>query len=143
MRLFFGFLSGLVFGIGLVLSGMSNPAKVLNFLDIFGAWDPSLAFVMGGAALTAFVGYRLAWRQKRPVLLPDFEIPTASQIDGKLLTGAAVFGIGWGIGGFCPGPAWTALAFAAPGTLIFVPMMLIGIFIGRRLKSNPFATRSA
>ena len=143
MRLFFGFLSGLVFGLGLILSGMANPAKVLNFLDIFGAWDPSLAFVMGGAALTAFIGYRLAWRQERPVLLPDFDIPTASDIDGRLLTGAAVFGIGWGIGGFCPGPAWTALTLGAPGTLIFVPMMLIGVFIGRRLKSNPFATRSA
>ncbi|HEY9040174.1 MAG TPA: DUF6691 family protein [Roseovarius sp.] len=143
MRIFFGFLSGLVFGIGLVISGMANPAKVLNFLDVFGAWDPSLAFVMGGASLTAFVGYRLAWRQERPALLPTFDIPTASDIDGKLLTGAAVFGIGWGIGGFCPGPAWTALTIAAPGTLIFVPMMLIGIFIGRRLRSSPFATRSA
>ncbi|PVA09446.1 hypothetical protein DC366_13730 [Pelagivirga sediminicola] len=135
MRPFFGFLSGLVFGIGLILSGMADPAKVLNFLDVFGAWDPSLAFVMGGAALTAFIGYRLAWRQSAPVLLPKFDIPTASEIDVKLLTGAAVFGIGWGIGGFCPGPAWTALTLGAPGTLIFVPMMLIGVFAGRRLKS--------
>ncbi len=143
MRIFFGFLSGLVFGIGLIVSGMANPAKVLNFLDIFGAWDPSLAFVMGGASVTALVGYRLAWKQSAPLLLPSFDIPTASDIDGKLLTGAAVFGIGWGIGGFCPGPAWTALTIAAPGTLIFVPMMLIGILLGRYLKFNTFAKRSA
>jgi uncharacterized membrane protein YedE/YeeE len=143
MRIFFGFLSGLVFGIGLIISGMADPAKVLNFLDIFGAWDPSLGFVMGGASLTAFVGYRLAWRRSRPALLPSFDIPTASDIDAKLLTGAAVFGIGWGIGGFCPGPAWTALTIAAPGTLIFVPMMLIGVVVGRRLKSTSFTKRSA
>ncbi|WP_113910698.1 DUF6691 family protein [Roseovarius dicentrarchi] len=139
MRIVFGFLSGLVFGIGLIISGMANPAKVLNFLDIFGAWDPSLAFVMGGAMLTAFVGFRLAWKQSAPVLLPKFDLPTASDIDGKLLTGAAVFGIGWGIGGFCPGPAWTALTMAAPGTLVFVPMMLLGVVLGRYLKSNTFA----
>ncbi len=138
MRIFFGFLSGLVFGIGLIISGMADPAKVLNFLDIFGAWDPSLAFVMGGASLTALVGYRLVWRRSRPALLPSFDIPTASDIDAKLLTGAAVFGIGWGIGGFCPGPAWTALTIAAPGTLIFVPMMVIGVVLGRRLKSFSF-----
>ncbi|CTQ31980.1 DUF6691 family protein [Jannaschia rubra] len=135
MRVLFGFVSGLVFGLGLILSGMGNPAKVLNFLDVFGAWDPSLAFVMGGAALTAFLGYRLAWRRERPVLMADFDIPSATRIDLPLLSGAAVFGVGWGIGGFCPGPAWTALPLAAPGTLIFVPAMLIGVFAGRWLKS--------
>ncbi|WP_281968711.1 DUF6691 family protein [Roseovarius nanhaiticus] len=135
MRPLFGFLAGLVFGVGLLWSGMANPAKVLNFLDVFGAWDASLAFVMGGASLTAFIGYRLAWRQSRPLLLADFQIPTSSDIDLRLLSGAAIFGIGWGIGGFCPGPAWTALPMAAPGTLIFVPAMLIGITLGRALKS--------
>lgn len=143
MRPLFGFLSGLVFGLGLILSGMANPAKVLNFLDVFGAWDPSLAFVMGGASVTAFIGYRLAWRRERPVLLPDFDVPTSTAIDMPLLTGAALFGIGWGIGGFCPGPAWTALPMAAPGTLIFVPAMLIGIVAGRRLKSWPQTLRRA
>lgn len=139
MRALFGFIAGLIFGIGLILSGMANPAKVLNFLDVFGAWDPSLAFVMGGAALTAFVGFRLAWRLDRPVLMKTFDIPSANKIDGKLLTGAAVFGIGWGIGGFCPGPAWVALPIAAPGTLVFVPAMLIGIIAGRVLKSTNFS----
>ncbi|WP_102106990.1 DUF6691 family protein [Oceaniglobus roseus] len=137
MRPILGFLAGLVFGLGLILSGMSNPAKVLNFLDIFGAWDPSLAFVMGGAVVTTFLGYRLAWRRPAPVLLPDFDIPRRGAIDTPLLAGAALFGIGWGLGGFCPGPAWTALPLAAPGTLVFIPAMLAGIWAGRRLKSSP------
>ncbi len=137
MRAAAGFLAGLVFGLGLLLSGMANPAKVLNFLDVAGAWDPSLAFVMGGATVTAFVGYRLAWRRARPVLMPSFDLPTRRDVDRPLLAGAALFGIGWGIGGFCPGPAWTALPMAAPGTLVFVPAMLAGIWLGRRAKAAP------
>lgn len=142
MRPFFGFLTGLIFGLGLLLSGMADPAKVLNFLDVFGAWDPSLAFVMGGASFTAFIGYRLAWMRDAPVLMADFDIPTATAIDARLLTGAAVFGIGWGIGGFCPGPAWTALPMGDPGTLVFVPAMVLGIFAGQRLKRSPQVLRS-
>ncbi|WP_249219105.1 DUF6691 family protein, partial [Loktanella sp. SALINAS62] len=118
MRIILGLVSGLIFGVGLVVSGMSDPAKVLNFLDVFGAWDPSLAFVMGGASVTAFIGYRLVWRRGAPVVMDSFDLPTADRIDAPLLTGAAVFGIGWGIGGFCPGPAWTALPLAQPGTLV-------------------------
>ena len=109
MRALFGFLAGLVFGIGLVVSGMSDPAKVLNFLDVAGHWDPSLAFVMGGASVTAFLGFRLAWRRPAPLLFADFDMPANNAIDAPLLSGAVLFGIGWGIGGFCPGPAWTAL----------------------------------
>ncbi len=131
MRLLFGYLAGLIFGLGLVLSGMSNPAKVLNFLDVFGTWDPSLAFVMGGATLVTFVGYRIVWRQSAPALHHRFEVPTNTTIDARLLTGAAVFGIGWGIGGFCPGPAWTALPLLAPGTLVFIPAMIAGLWLGR------------
>lgn len=137
MRTAFGFLSGLVFGIGLLLSGMANPAKVLNFLDVAGAWDPSLAFVMGGASLTAFIGFRLTWRRQAPVLMASFDLPSSNAIDTPLLTGAAMFGIGWGIGGFCPGPAWTALPMLAPGTLAFIPAMLVGIWLGRRVKVLP------
>ncbi len=122
-----GLLAGLLFGVGLVVSGMSDPAKVLNFLDVLGTWDPSLAFVLGGASTTAWLGYRLVRRRERPVVLDAFQMPTRNDIDAPLLGGAALFGIGWGIGGFCPGPAWTALTLAAPGTLVFLPAMLVGM----------------
>ena len=145
MRLALGFFSGLVFGLGLVVSGMANPAKVLNFLDLAGTWDPSLAFVMGGAAVTAFIGYRLVWRQSAPAMGTNFDVPTNARIDRPLILGAALFGIGWGIGGFCPGPAWTALPLLAPGTLIFLPALLIGLWIGSHGKNlsvlNPEASR--
>ena len=139
MRGLAGFLSGLVFGLGLLVSGMANPAKVLNFLDLAGRWDPSLAFVMGGATLTAFLGYRLVWRRSSPALNPTFDVPQNRSIDRSLLIGAALFGIGWGIGGFCPGPAWTALALLAPGTVVFLPAMLLGLWLGTRLKAGGFA----
>lgn len=135
MRIALGFLSGLVFGLGLVISGMADPAKVLNFLDLAGSWDPSLAFVMGGATITAFIGYRLVWRRSAPVFEARFDLPTNSRIDRPLILGAALFGIGWGIGGFCPGPAWTALPLLAPGTLVFLPAMLVGLWLGTRVKS--------
>jgi uncharacterized membrane protein YedE/YeeE len=130
MRNLLGFLSGLVFGAGLLISGMVNPAKVLNFLDLAGAWDPSLAFVMGGAVVVTYLGYRLAWRRERPVLTDSFDVPSSTRIDRPLVVGAALFGIGWGVGGFCPGPAWTALPLLAPGTLAFLPMMLAGLWLG-------------
>ncbi|MDT0684093.1 MULTISPECIES: DUF6691 family protein [Roseobacteraceae] len=140
MRNAMGFVAGLIFGIGLIVSGMSDPAKVLNFLDILGPWDPSLAFVMGGASVTAFLGYRLVWRRDAPVLGKTFDLPTGTTIDAPLLTGAAIFGAGWGLGGFCPGPAWTSLAMGAPGTLVFLPAMLVGIVLADLGKS---ATRLA
>lgn len=134
-----GLLAGLLFGLGLVISGMSNPAKVLNFLDVAGAWDPSLAFVLAGAAATTFAGYRLVWRLRRPALAEAFDLPAPGRIDAPLLTGAALFGIGWGIGGYCPGPAWTALTLAAPGTLVFVPAMLLGMGLAVLAKRRPLA----
>ncbi|WOI58154.1 DUF6691 family protein [Palleronia sp. LCG004] len=137
MRTLLGFLSGLVFGLGLVVSGMSDPAKVLNFLDLAGPWDPSLAFVMAGATITAFIGYRIVWRRPAPAFEPRFEIPGRVRIDTPLILGASLFGIGWGIGGFCPGPAWTALPLLAPGTLVFLPAMLAGLWIGARARSLP------
>lgn len=143
MRILIGYLAGLIFGVGLVVSGMSNPAKVLNFLDVFGRWDPSLAFVMGGAMLVSFLGYRVVWRRPAPLLNPRFELPATSRIDARLLTGSALFGLGWGIGGFCPGPAWTALPLLAPGTLVFLPAMLAGLWLGRRPGPSFLQTKGA
>lgn len=138
MRIALGFLSGLVFGLGLVVSGMANPAKVLNFLDLAGTWDPSLAFVMGGATVTSFIGYRLVWRRPAPALETRFDVPTNTRIDRPLIVGAALFGVGWGIGGFCPGPAWTALPLLAPGTVVFLPALLAGLWLGARAKTFNF-----
>lgn len=142
MRALAGFLGGLVFGVGLIVSGMADPAKVLNFLDLFGSWDPSLIFVMGGAVLVTFVGYRLVWRRRAPLLMAEFDLPGTHGIDARLLAGSALFGIGWGIGGFCPGPALTALPLLEPGTLAFVPAMLIGIWAGVRARGSSLFTRT-
>ena len=138
MKVLSGFLGGLIFGVGLVISGMSNPAKVLNFLDVFGTWDPSLAFVMGGAVLVTFVGYRIIFRQFVPVLGAAFHLPTKQDVDGQLLSGATVFGVGWGIGGFCPGPAFTALPLMSVGILAFFPALLIGMWAGRKFPHIMF-----
>lgn len=132
MKQLFALLSGLIFGFGLIVSGMSDPAKVLNFLDLFGSWDPSLAFVMGGAILVTAPGsVLLTGRRSRPFFDNEFRIPDRADIDPKLLTGAALFGTGWGLGGFCPGPALTSLPIAAAGTLVFVPFMLAGMWLAR------------
>lgn len=122
---------GLLFGIGLVISGMSDPAKVLNFLDLAGTWDPSLAFVMGGAVIVAFFGYRLVLKRDRPIVGSSFRIPTRTELEPRIFVGPAIFGFGWGLSGFCPGPALTALGLAAPGTLIFVPAMFVGMWLAR------------
>lgn len=132
MKQIFALLSGLVFGLGLIISGMANPAKVLNFLDVFGTWDPSLAFVMGGAIAVTAPAFALLFRNWRtPCFGSTFHVPTRNDLEPKLLTGAAIFGVGWGLGGFCPGPALTALPLAATGSLIFVPFMLVGMWIAR------------
>ena len=127
MSALISFAAGLLFGIGLIVSGMSNPAKVLNFLDLAGAWDPSLMLVMAGALIVTFIGYRTVLRQSHPLFDTRFHLPLSTLIDARLIGGSALFGIGWGLGGFCPGPAITALPLAATGTLVFVPAMLIGI----------------
>lgn len=123
--------AGLIFGIGLVISGMVDPTKVQNFLDIAGTWDPSLAFVMGAAVVVTFLGYRLAFRRPAPLLDDHFDVSGSSAIDWRLLLGAGVFGIGWGLAGYCPGPALTALSQLAGGTLAFVIAMLVGIALVR------------
>ncbi|MEX3314509.1 DUF6691 family protein [Sulfitobacter sp. PS-8MA] len=141
MKQIFALLSGLIFGIGLIVSGMANPAKILNFLDVFGTWDPSLAFVMGGAIAITAPGFALLFRSRqKPLFDNSFRVPTRNDLEPKLITGAAIFGIGWGLGGFCPGPALTALPLAATGTLIFVPFMLAGMWAARHtpdISPNP------
>ena len=132
-RLLAALASGLLFGLGLTVSGMADPAKVLNFLDIAGQWDPSLAFVLGGAVAVSLIGFRVAGRG-RPLLADAFSHPSASEIDAPLLAGAAIFGIGWGLSGFCPGPAIVSATLAAPGTLVFLPAMVAGLWIGGQLK---------
>ena len=127
MRLFLSYIAGIVFGIGIALSGMANPAKVLNFFDVAGSWDPSLAFVMGGALIVTAIGYRWAWRRTAPLAGPVFDLPSATAIDARLIGGAVVFGIGWGIAGFCPGGALPALATGRSDVLIFVAALIAGI----------------
>ena len=125
-RMLSSLLCGLIFGAGLAISGMVNPAKVLGFLDITGHWDPSLLLVMGGGLAVFGIGYRLARRAGKPAFAEKFEIPTRRDIDPKLVTGAALFGIGWGLAGFCPGPALTSLAFGLPKVYVFVAAMAVG-----------------
>ncbi|MFO0475319.1 MAG: DUF6691 family protein, partial [Alphaproteobacteria bacterium] len=125
--------AGVVFGVGLIVSGMTDPAKVRNFLDLAGLWDPSLAFVMGGAVVVAFIGYRLAFASGAPLFAERFSLPTSTQIDLRLVAGAALFGIGWGLAGFCPGPALASVYSGGASAWIFVAAMLTGMWAARRL----------
>ncbi|MET3229172.1 UNVERIFIED_ORG: putative membrane protein YedE/YeeE [Burkholderia sp. 1263] len=122
-------LAGLIFGIGLIVSGMANPAKVLGFLDLAGNWDPSLAFVMGGAIAIGMVGFAIARRLKRSVLGAPMSLPKATRIDRRLLAGSALFGAGWGLAGFCPGPALVSAGSGEPKAVLFVAAMLVGMQI--------------
>lgn len=119
---------GLLFGAGLIVAGMANPAKIIGFLDVAGGWDPSLIVVMAAALAVSFAGYRLVLRRPKPVLESEFHLPTKTAIDRPLVIGSALFGIGWGMGGFCPGPGVTALAFGGWPALIFVAAMLAGMW---------------
>jgi uncharacterized protein len=124
-------IAGLLFGAGLTLSQMVDPNKVLGFLDLAGiadgSWDPSLAFVMAGALAVTAAGYRLALRRAAPLMAPQFSLPTAKDIDARLVGGAAIFGVGWGLAGYCPGPAIASLAFGKVEVLAFVIAMLVGM----------------
>jgi uncharacterized protein len=133
MRAWIAFAAGLLFGLGLSLGGMTQPAVVLGFLDIFGAWDPRLVFVMAGAVLTTAIGYRLVLRRSRPLLAERFQWPTSRRIDARLMGGAALFGIGWGIAGYCPGPALASLGAGAPALLVLVACMIAGWWLAARL----------
>lgn len=127
MPTFFALLAGAVFGIGLIVSGMADPAKVLGFLDLAGKWDPSLAFVMGGAILVGVVSFALARRRTVSLLGLQMRMPSATQVDRRLVGGGLLFGIGWGIAGFCPGPALVALGMGEQKALVFVAAMLAGM----------------
>ncbi len=130
------FLVGLLFGLGLVVSGMINPERIIGFLDITGRWDPTLLFVMAGAFVVSFAGYRIALSRKKPILADGFSLPTKTQIDRPLLAGAALFGVGWGLSGFCPGPGVTALSLGAIEPLIFVAAMTAGMIVHKVLTAR-------
>jgi uncharacterized membrane protein YedE/YeeE len=136
MRLIVSYLIGLVFGIGISISGMANPAKVTNFFDFAGIWDPSLAFVMGGAVIVTFFGYRYVLKSASPMIDTAFHLPTRKDLDAKLLGGSAVFGVGWGIAGFCPGGALPAIGTGRIEVFAFVGAMLAGIFAARALQTK-------
>lgn len=130
--------SGLLFGCGLALSGMVDPARVLGFLDLFGLWDPTLAFVLAGAIAVSGCGTLLRRAMTRPLLGDRFVLPATRPIDARLLTGAAIFGVGWGLAGFCPGPALADLSLGLPSILVFVSTMLAGMWV-HRLSTAPDA----
>ena len=137
--------AGIIFGLGLAISQMVNPQKVLNFLDVAGRWDPSLLFVLGGAVVVTFVLYRVANLRAQPVFAPAFLPPQATGIDARLLAGAVIFGIGWGLAGYCPGPGIASLAQlfeVFPGeALVFVAAMIVGSFAAELLPASAMPGR--
>jgi uncharacterized membrane protein YedE/YeeE len=135
MRSAVALVCGVVFGAGLAVSGMTDPAKVLGFLDVFGAWDPTLALVMAGALAVSAAGYAVAGRESHPLLAEAFSIPTRRDLDASLLGGAALFGVGWGLVGLCPGPALANLARGSAEVVLFVGAMAVGV-IGYRLATR-------
>jgi uncharacterized protein len=136
MRLLTAFGIGLIFGLGIAVSGMINPAKVLNFFDLAGTWDPSLGFVMAGALAVAIPGYRLVLACPAPAFEPGFQLPDTLIIDRRLILGSATFGIGWGIAGFCPGGALPALGTGNPTVILFIAALIGGLLIARALQSR-------
>ena len=135
-------LAGLVFGMGLIVSGMANPAKVLGFLDLAGRWDPSLALVMAGAIGVGLIAFTLAARRARSFLGTEMKLPAARHIDRRLLGGGLLFGVGWGVAGFCPGPAVLALGMGEAKAVIFVMAMLVGMGIFELLERRKSARQA-
>lgn len=139
MQIFTAFLTGLIFGIGLIVSGMTNPAKVIGFLDLAGKWDPSLALVMGGAILVSVLPFRFAAKHPQALLGDAIRLPSMHTIDRRLVLGGFTFGIGWGLAGYCPGPALVSLTTGGSKPIIFVAAMLAGMAIfeiERKLSSS-------
>lgn len=129
MHFLVALLGGITFGLGLAVSGMTDRNKVLNFLDLFGTWDPALMFVMGGALLVSVPGYFFVRKLQRPILSKQFFMPTNAQIDLRLIVGAALFGVGWGLYGYCPGPAIASIAYGKSETWVFVVAMTVGLMV--------------
>ena len=129
-------LSGMLFGAGVTISGMVNPMKVLNFLDISGPWDATLLFVMGAGLLVTMLGYQIIFKRKAPLFASSFRLPTSQDIDAKLLGGAALFGLGWGISGFCPGPAVASLVFGRMESITFVIAMAAGMTVTKQFQNR-------
>jgi uncharacterized protein len=136
-RMIVALFAGTLFGVGLAVSGMVNPAKVIGFLDVAGEWDPTLMFVMGGALLVTIPAFRLILKRPRPILADGFALPTKSALDGRLLGGAALFGVGWGLSGFCPGPAVVAMVTGLTPVFAFVAAMVGGMAIYAWIFERP------
>ena len=143
MNIITSFLAGLVFGLGLIVSGMANPAKVLGFLDLAGRWDPSLALVMAGAISVGLISFAVAKRRTQSFLGTEMKLPKARDIDRRLVGGGLLFGIGWGVAGFCPGPAVVALGMGEAKAVVFVVAMLVGMGIFELLERKPARQASA
>ena len=137
MRLVFSFIAGGLFGGGLFISGMTDTAKVQGWLDVFGAWDPTLAFVMGGAVIVMAVAWRVVARMRQPWLADAFNLPTRADLTPRLIGGAALFGVGWGIAGLCPGPGIAALVVEPMSAAVFVAAMLVGMAAVRLVEGTP------
>lgn len=135
-RMIVVFLVGIIFGLGIAISGMADPAKVLNFFDLAGSWDPSLLLVMVSALATTAIGYRLVFRRSQPLFDASFHLPASGRIDAPLVLGSAVFGVGWGVAGFCPGGAIPALGLGRIEPFVFVAAMCVGIFLARTLRNQ-------
>jgi len=140
MRTLVAGLFGVLFGAGLALAGMTDPARVLNFLDLFGTWDPTLACVLGGAVATSSLGFALGRRRAQPWLGGSFALPTRKDVDGRLVGGAALFGVGWGLAGLCPGPALANLGRPSAALYVFVAAMVAGILLQRWTERRSAAT---
>lgn len=129
---------GILFGVGLAASGMTDTAKIIGFLNLFGNWDPDLLFVMGSAVLTTVISFRFVLKRKAPLFKDVFSLPSSTVIDVKILLGAVLFGIGWGLYGYCPGPAIAAIVYLQPVTFVFLITMLFGMFVGNGLSKRFF-----
>lgn len=136
MKTLMGYIAGLLFGLGLGISGMTDPARVLGFLDLFGAWDPTLMFVLGGAVVTNFIGYRLVFKRSNPIYGEVFQLPTRQDLDVRLIGGSALFGIGWGLSGYCPGPAFASIAGLSVPLAAMLLAMVAGWFLAKAIPSR-------